>query len=67
MISMKEVRKQEITNNQFYETFGFWLLEIGVCLVIGLPARSPASRSLAEGRRFARRQVLGIWSSAYQR
>ncbi|MDP3016738.1 MAG: hypothetical protein Q8N70_06695, partial [Deltaproteobacteria bacterium] len=37
-----------------------WNLDIGYYLVIGLPARSPASRSLAEGRRFGEGRCLVI-------
>ena len=53
---MAEVSKRK-------KSFGDWSLLIGYYLEFGLPARSPASRSLAEGRGFGegRDLVIGIY------
>jgi len=48
---------------------GVWNLNIGYYLVIDLPARSPASKRLAKGRRFGegRYLVIGACSPLYMK
>jgi hypothetical protein len=63
------LQKHQITNKFQWSKLqtkekAFWSFEIEIWDLFGLPARSPASRSLAEGRRFDEGRNLGfvIWN-----